>query len=323
MNESESEDLSRLVERGAESFARRRELAAQRLQEARALYTDDEGRPILRHSFVVYLDALGTKRDVEALTDDRLREQIQLLDRFRWFLHDDDWESNLQRFMSFSDHVILGMPVNERHHGGQGLGGFLASIDGYQLNMAAHGRFLRGAVTAGSLYMDDRFVTGKGLVDAVVLEEQVATFPRVVLSDSCVELMLGDLDDCGHPFYQCRSPWNSQLLVDADGATFVNYLPAIDDLPDGPERLAMISTGLTAHKVAIEAKLTEFVEPGRIREKYRWAADYHNFVCGEFFSRVDGDFTITTALTATERRFPRLFRRLVQECAPPGDAVDW
>jgi len=88
--------------------------------------------------------------------------------------------------------VVVGTPVVTDRYGerGYGLGMLLNSVGAYQMNMTARGEFIRGAVSRGPLYMDNRTVTGSALVDAVILEEGVASYPRVVLSQSCVEVVL-------------------------------------------------------------------------------------------------------------------------------------
>lgn len=255
------------------------------------LYVGADGLPTLKRSFAIYLDALGTKLAMASMDDNELRRHLALL-RLRWFLHDED-RAAYRRFLSFSDNLIVGSPIDERDPGGQGLGMLLSSVQGYQLNLAARNRFMRGAITLGDLYMDDRLVTGQALLDAVDLEENVATYPRVVLSDACVALALADPDG----WY-----WNQQLLVDADGQVFVNYLPAIadDEIP------GEVEAGLDAHRRAIETNLVKFPTSGRIREKYRWVADYHNYVRREFFPDHNG-YDIVDGLLAVERRYTRQF----------------
>jgi hypothetical protein len=293
---------------GAGRREERRLLAASELAEARALYSDEAGDPVLRPSFAVYLDGLGTKASILDLTDDHLRRQVSLLDRFRWFLHDDEWEGQTQRFLSFSDNVVLGVPISANSLGGYGLGILLGSIHAYQVNMTNNGLFLRGGIAAGDLYVDDRFVTGPALVDAVVIEEEVAIYPRVVLAPLCLKIVLQDLAD--YVPFESESPWNDQLLIDADGSVFLNYLPIIDDLPDGPLRVEAVSSGLRHHQLAVIENLERFTAPGRIREKYVWAAHYHNFVCREWFASVAEEFVIGAPLTEVEHRFARCFRRL-------------
>jgi hypothetical protein len=45
------------------------------------------------------------------------------------------------------------------------------------MNLAVRGRFLRGGITQGLLYMNDRVAMGLALVEAVWLEETVASYP--------------------------------------------------------------------------------------------------------------------------------------------------
>lgn len=262
---------------------------------ARRLYSDADGDPVLKESYVVYLDTLGTHDRIEQLDNGKLQAEVAL-NRYRWFLHDPAWDPAAQCFLPFSDNVIVGAPITRDSYGEHGyeLGMLLNSVRGYQLNMSARGRFVRGGVARGSLYMDDRFVTGKALVDAVNLDEKVAVFPRVVLSDGCLDAIASLRED--DDWY-----WDSTLLVDSDGLTFVNYLTAIadDELPGEVEE------GLDAHRTIIELQLDGFGE-GAVREKYVWAAQYHNFVANQFFAD-SGDFQITSKLHGSERTSPREF----------------
>ena len=99
-------------------------------------------------------------------------------------------------------------------------------------------------------------------------------------------------------------PWDDALLVDSDGLVFVNYLTMI--AADGIE--GEIEAGLLAHRQIVESRLHEFSKPSREREKYRWAAEYHNYVEEEFFNAQD--FKVADALSDQEKMFPRQFRRL-------------
>lgn len=309
MEPSEKFDIEREVAKSREERESVREREKERLLQARALYSDDQGQPMLRPSFAVYIDRLGTKNAVRDLDDAELRLQISLLDRFRWFLHDVEWgEDERQKLISFTDNVILGVPLDSSSIGAHGLGFLVSSIAGYQVNMTLNGAFLRGAVARGPLYIDDRFSTGGALVDAVVLEEQFAVSPRIVLSESCVGLMLIDIaNDYGG--VAIDTPWDSQLLVDGDSRVFVNYLIAIDDGHDDA-RLDNILSGLDRHQTHIDEQLKQFEQPGRIRDKYVWAAQYHGFVCEEFFSDLDIEPLLCKELSPVERLIPRSFQRL-------------
>ena len=133
------------------------------------------------------------------LDDQELNRQLDLFDRFNRHLHDPDWDVEFQRLLSFSDNLILGIPMVEEDLGAYGLGLFLDSVASYQLNMALAGRFVRGGIALGNLYIDNSFVTGEALVHAVQLEENVAIFPRVVLSEYCAFLAVADGSNGGNP----------------------------------------------------------------------------------------------------------------------------
>jgi len=98
--------------------------------------------------------------------------------------------------------------------------------------------------------------------------------------------------------------WDHGLLVDADGQLFVNYLKVID--ADGIP--GEVESGLSFHREIVETRLEQFADPGRIREEYCWAADYHHFVVTEFFG--SSDYLITEMLSDSERVSSRQFRRL-------------
>jgi hypothetical protein len=251
----------------------------------------------------VYLDLLGTKERMPLLDDRMLRKQLDQADSLTWFLHDETVEYDSQRLMRFTDNLIVGTPVHEDAPGGQGLGVLLTNIDDYQLAMAMEGAFIRGGVTVGSLYMDANTVTGEALVEAVGLEEQVAVFPRVVLSEQCVSLAMADCEAYA-PGFSYLNPWNTQLIVDADGEVFLSYLGEVFDYDDDQraKRGALLS-----HADAIRAKLLSFTESGRVRSKYKWSADYHNYFCMTHFEELP-DLLIADELTKRERIHTRQFR---------------
>lgn len=262
----------------------------------------------MRPSFAVYIDALGTKQVMKSFTDVELRAQLVLMDQLNWFLHAPEWEGELQRFLSFSDNVIVGVPLGRDDTGGYGLGFFLGSVAAYQLHMTLKGRFQRGGIGTGLLYIDDSFVTGPALVDAVTLEQDVAVHPRIVLSEACAAIAVLD---GRHYADVSRSPWNSQLLVDGDGRVFVDYLGALTESLDAKQ----VRAGVAEHRDQVEAALVKLNEPGRIREKYRWAAEYHNYVCDRW--ALAAKYRVT-GLTSTEALYTRSFKTFAEH-QPIGD----
>lgn len=275
----------------------------ERRAEARELYSDDQGEPVLRDSFVAYIDDLGTKARVASLTDATLREGIAHLEQLREFL-DHSWgasPSTYRRFLSFSDNVVVGTPVDFSIDDG-GIVDLLSSVLAYQLNMAAgRGRFLRGGIARGPLYIDDRLVIGQGLVDAVLIEKREAIFPRIVVAPDAVQLRL-DADKRWRRGKFSSSVYND-LLIDQDERYFLDYLRGgeADEIPGDAER------AMTEHRARVLANLYAFPTPGRVRDKYVWVAHYHNYVAAQRFQS-EPSFLITTELTQEERLSPRVFR---------------
>lgn len=262
----------------------------------------------MRPSFAVYIDALGTKQAMKTFTDVELRAQLTLMDQLNWFLHAPEWEGESQRFLSFSDNVVVGVPLGRDDTGGYGLGFFLGSVAAYQLHMTLNGRFQRGGIGTGLLYIDDTFVSGPALVDAVTLEQEVAVHPRIVLSEACAAIAVLDGRHYGDV---SKSPWNSQLLVDGDSRVFVDYLKTLTDSPHAKH----VRDGVAEHRDQVETALAKFNEPGRIREKYRWAAEYHNYVCDRW--ALAAKYRVT-GLTSMEALYVRSFRNFAEH-HPIGD----
>lgn len=275
----------------------------EQLAESRILYSDDSGQPALKRSFAVYMDLLGTRERMASLDDRMLRQHLDRADNLTWYLHDDTVQYDTQRLLSFSDNLIMGTPVYEGGPGGEGLGNLLTSINNYQLAMTVEGFFIRGGVAVGPLYMDSRTVTGEALLEAVVLEEEVAVFPRILLSQNCVQLALSDTKAYA-PGFSYMNPWTTQLMVDADGEVFVSYLSEVFDYDE--DRAAQMRA-LSDHADSIRVKLNEFRNAGRIRSKYKWVADYHNYFCKTHYEGAPG-LLITDQLASLEKLLPRQFR---------------
>ena len=193
--------------------------AKERLRaEARELYSED-GQPSLPESFVAYLDSLGTQEAMKSFTNDDLMSLIQDNDDLTWFLHGDR-DDYRQRFLSFSDNVAVGTPV-DTSYGDGGLLNTVFSVATYQLNRVVRGRFLRGGIARGLLYMDDRHAVGPALVEAVLVEEKLAIYPRVIVTDEAMRDVGVELAYYADPW---ESPHNRYLARDAD-SVFVNYPP--------------------------------------------------------------------------------------------------
>lgn len=128
---------------------------------------------------------------------------------------------------------------------------------------------LRGGITIGELFIDDTVVWGTGLINAYRIENSLANYPRVLISDEVIEA-----------YSKCEnSSINLFSLIkkDYDGVWFVDFLLAAPNLKLIPE----ISASLY-DKAKLHAN-----EDLRVRQKFNWIISYFNSMCHTFRDRGD------------------------------------
>ena len=74
------------------------------------------------------------------------------------------------------------------------------------------------------------------------------------------------------------APQVKDILVDADGEWFINYLEAafIEKNEIGYEITYDV---MIKHKNSVESKINEYKSDDRILGKYLWVVQYHNYFC--------------------------------------------
>lgn len=265
-------NLDDVIELMAANDARRRARVERflELQNAgRAMYSDRRGSPVLRESFAVFIDELGTSQRMANYSNANLVDDLALYDQARLSLSNpDDRSDEYARSLYFTDNVLLAVPAWPKA-ADKGLGYTLGVAAEYQARLATMGRFSRGAITYGKLYADHSFGTGPALVAAVNLEKE-ARSPRVLLDTRCRELGLNEARALG---FGSLEPLDSERLVLRDGGeAFLNYLAAVID----PEQW-YTSEALEAHAAVIRDNLHRLAEDEEVRRKYEWLADYHDY----------------------------------------------
>ncbi len=87
--------------------------------------------------------------------------------------------------IQFSDSIIISAPYNiESFHS------FSKLVAEYQLKLLLNGIAIRGGITFGKHYYKDDFLFSSALIDAYHLESKIARFPRVVISEDLMDLLL-------------------------------------------------------------------------------------------------------------------------------------
>ena len=233
----------------------------------RALYSDHAGRPMLRSSVVTYLDELGAKDRILQMTDADLRRDIERRDDLAETLHSGFYDGDRQRVISFSDNVAVATPLPN-----QSVTSTVAEIhrhadacSEYQLALALDAIPLRGGISLGPAFCDREYVVGPAHLEAVLLEEQHADVPRVLVADSIVTVLRQALGTAA------RHRWPDDLYVvdGTDERAFINYLLAAKPGASG--------TSLTAHRSVVMDQLARLASDPRPLAKWEWVARYHNW----------------------------------------------
>jgi hypothetical protein len=254
-----------------------------------------DDKPELRYSVVAFLDVLGFQEIARAA--ERAGAAQDLLCRLRTALTDahqhlddstlpgsDLWPSRLSVVKAFTDNIVIGYPI--RTNAESELGSMMRQVSWYQFSMVLAGFFVRGAISIGDLFVDDLMVFGDGLLDAHHGEANLARDPRIILTPSAVEAIREHIRYYQEP---SSAPQCDDLVQDADGQWFVNYLDVV--ICAVPEH-APFYDELRKHKEIVEGRLVEFRSQPSIFSKYAWVAGYHNWWCSQHSHYFDEKYKI-------------------------------
>ena len=179
---------------------------------------------------------------------------------------------------TYTDNYLLHTRLRE--HGEGDLGAALGALGDFQCSMVRNNHLCRGGISLGPTYIDERMIFGRAVVEAYYLEHEIATSPRIVLSNGVARLMARHFSSYGGRPYTST---DYHVLEDADGQWFINYLRNSLIVDEGEHGWMCDNELLTAHRALVANGLERFRSNDRVYPKYRWAAMYHNW-----FVRVHG-----------------------------------
>lgn len=250
-------------------------------------------QPTLEQQIVAFMDLLGfTDRMLDAAEDPKASEKL-LVEYHRVMQKAlarlDDWHGHSHR--GFTDNLVLSAPLAKPHPEAN-FGSVALQLGEFQLTLALEGWFLRGGLTAGAYYQDERIVFGPALVEAYWLESEHARDPRIVLSDTALGFHEHFLTYYAEPG---DAPQNQYVMVDTDGRAFINYL--FVGLEFG------MADAIEQHKNQVENALENHVSRPPVWAKYRWVAAYHDYFCKSYFGDdLDRLLISTDAMQASPTR---------------------
>lgn len=164
----------------------------------------------------------------------------------------------------------------------------IKSLAAIQFELACwNGLFLRGGITFGNIFSDLGMVFGPALIEAYQLESMHATYPRILVHPKLIK----SLDE----YPVLIAPWSEKAHsafsyggddTIVDGLSFTKMMLEPCLLVDNQENIFLDYLGMVIkgadigfvlnHKKAIQANYG-YAKDDRIREKYAWLKEYHNF----------------------------------------------
>jgi hypothetical protein len=148
--------------------------------------------------------------------------------------------------------------------------------------------FIRGSLSYGDLYIDNEYISGKGLINAYELESEIAIFPRVIIENTF-------FDGASEITSQLAKKEISDIVIinslldcfcnDFDSYRFLDYLSIIKKYKDveikhEPEKSIRFEELLSAHAENIILNLKNMNR--KFVQKYQWCRSYHNEFCKRY-----------------------------------------
>lgn len=240
----------------------------------RSAYIGSDGELLIKESVVLVIDQLGSGMWMRGDFDSAaLAERSNLLHNAREFLGGHPSRNSI---LSYTDNVVLAERIRQPDEPRE-IGLAITSAAWYQLTLALQGVLTRGGIAVGLHHGSAEIVAGPALMDAHEIEQNLAVYPRIVLSERALETVRRDGKNYGAGLN--NSPYNEQLVANADGLVFVSYLSAVSEIDDdiSPDDV------LERHRRLIAENLGKVSHSERARTKWVWAAGYHNW----FITRMD------------------------------------
>ena len=211
---------------------------------------------------------------------------------------------------SISDALVISLPENTEPDGEYPSSRvnqilvLLEHVKRVQTILCAAGVLCRGGVTHGRIHHEHNFAIGEALIAAYNLESKVALYPRVLIGEEVIEILMSEEIPDG--YFAVRNRIAHAITIDRDGLPYVNYFgwnPLYNDGLMYPEE---------EHTRAIEffEKQLNDESRERVREKLTWAVDHLKHVKKMYTSESDLAYTLTNAKTDFGLKYLRTWENL-------------
>lgn len=200
---------------------------------------------------IAYLDMLGAKQMICNDND------FNFLNHLNMFMEDVIEESGNGIFQHkekiyvkiFSDNILVAIELKENdEQRDDKIAILFNTVANIYNEILRYGYLMRGAIVEGEFFHNDIIVYGKGLVEAVYLEENKANVPRILVRAKVAE---------SNSYYY--------LMRDNDDELFLNIFHLCDAFDD------------VAFKINLLEMLKKHKNDKRIKTKIMWMIKYFNY----------------------------------------------
>lgn len=185
---------------------------------------------------------------------------------------------------TFSDSIILSCPMIDNSNQFI-ISEVIRTLSDIQLFFLREGFLIRGGVTIGNIYHTEKYVFGESVVEAYLLESEVARYPRIIISER-LEKLIENLSK--NQVYERRNNDFYCLIIDEkfkmqylrkdiDGKTYIDFLGGLFI-----RHYIMYLNNNEDFKKDYLNKIETLIEEGivsdniKIREKYIWLNKKYN-----------------------------------------------
>lgn len=150
-------------------------------------------KPIEKDYVIAYIDFLGTKELLSNKDTENVFEYIyySILASTKVLPRIEELDLESMRFKIFSDNILVAYPVEDTKDKEEVFEAYekiMIFLYYFLLKFVRRGILFRGAMTINKLLINEIMVWGAGLSEVVDLEEHIAIYPRVILSERLLKV---------------------------------------------------------------------------------------------------------------------------------------
>lgn len=227
---------------------------------------------------VFFFDILGFRDLIETNQQEKGEDCSTIFNVFNFiynFYQDeiDDKYSETKQITFFSDSVIISFVEDEPDQ----VFNTIADIQILLVNLVLKGVVMRGAISYGQLFHDEKFLFGPAFVEAYLIETKKAQYPRIICESSIIVLsqkgkQLDDAKQDLETFYEIVKPDNDEFW-------YIDYFEGIESLFD--DSIAHIDYLLTLRDLIVNNINKAATDD--IKQKYLWMKDKFNETVQQIF----------------------------------------